>query len=74
MSTERTYVNFLLYKEYFKWNILYEHIIFQFNKLFKFIEKEWEQLKLDNELHVLEEVVIEGNKMGQLYRSEINIQ
>ncbi|KAK1126047.1 hypothetical protein K0M31_005574 [Melipona bicolor] len=45
-----------------------------FDKLFKLIEKEWAQLKLNNELHVLEEVVIEGNKMGQLYRSEINIQ
>lgn len=54
--------------------MLYEYIILQFDELFKFIEKEWEQLKLSNELHVLEEVVMQGNKMGQLYRSEINIQ
>lgn len=34
--------------------------------------KEWEQLKSNNELHVLEEVIVEGNKMALLYRSELS--
>ncbi|XP_043511732.1 uncharacterized protein LOC122529551 [Frieseomelitta varia] len=45
-----------------------------FNKLFNFIEKEWGQLKLNNELHILEKVLMQGNKMGQLYRSKISQQ
>ncbi|KAK9306171.1 hypothetical protein QLX08_003064 [Tetragonisca angustula] len=49
----------------------HEHIILQFNKLFKFIEKEWEQLKLNNELHILEKVLMQGSKMSQLYRSTL---
>ena len=38
------------------------------------MEKEWEQLKLNNELHILENVLMRGSKMGQLYRSKIIIQ
>lgn len=47
-----------------------KRVMLQFNNLFQFMAKEWEQLKANNELHVLEATVIEGNKMAHLYRSK----
>ena len=34
------------------------------------VVKQWEELKLNGELHVLEETVIQGNKMAQFYQSK----
>ncbi|XP_043510772.1 odorant receptor 9a-like [Frieseomelitta varia] len=42
-----------------------------FNELLRFVAKEWKQLKLNNELHVLDETLIQGNKMAQLYRRSL---
>ncbi|XP_017754793.1 PREDICTED: odorant receptor 9a-like [Eufriesea mexicana] len=43
-----------------------------FSKLFVFVTKEWEQLKSSNELHILEEIITQGSKMAQLYRSKLS--
>ncbi|XP_048265906.1 uncharacterized protein LOC105665636 [Bombus terrestris] len=43
-----------------------------FRKLFEFVRKQWEELKLTNDLRVLEEVTIQGSKMAQLYRSRLS--
>ncbi|XP_031771346.1 uncharacterized protein LOC100872285 isoform X1 [Apis florea] len=43
-----------------------------FKKLFTFVAKQWHQLKLNNEIRVLEEIVMQGNKMAQIYRSTIS--
>ncbi|XP_071873036.1 odorant receptor 13a-like isoform X3 [Bombus fervidus] len=42
-----------------------------FNKLLQFVAKQWEQLKLNNELYVLNQTVMQGNKMAQLYRRSL---
>ncbi|XP_033190329.2 uncharacterized protein LOC117156922 [Bombus vancouverensis nearcticus] len=42
-----------------------------FNKLFQLVAKQWEQLKLNGELHVLEEVVKQGNRMAHFYRNTL---
>nr|XP_033190332.1 uncharacterized protein LOC117156927 [Bombus vancouverensis nearcticus] len=42
-----------------------------FNKLLQFVAKQWEQLKLNNELYVLNRTVMQGNKMAQLYRRSL---
>lgn len=34
--------------------------------------KQWHQLKLNNEIRILEEIVMQGNKMAQIYRSTIS--
>ncbi|XP_071873043.1 uncharacterized protein [Bombus fervidus] len=44
-----------------------------FRKLFEFVRKQWEELKLTNDLRVLEEVTIQGSKMAQLYRNTLLI-
>ncbi|XP_003691150.1 uncharacterized protein LOC100864541, partial [Apis florea] len=41
-----------------------------FNKLLKFVVKEWEELKL-NEVHILEEITIQGSKIAHLYRNTL---
>ncbi|XP_028523218.2 uncharacterized protein LOC107999654, partial [Apis cerana] len=41
-----------------------------FNKLLKFVVKEWEELKL-NELHILEEITNQGSKIAHLYRNTL---
>ncbi|KAK9306392.1 hypothetical protein QLX08_002910 [Tetragonisca angustula] len=42
-----------------------------FSKLFQLITKQWKQLELDGELHVLEEIVMQGNKMAQFYNTTL---
>ncbi|XP_043594043.1 uncharacterized protein LOC122572732 [Bombus pyrosoma] len=42
-----------------------------FNKLLQFVAKQWEQLKLNDELYVLNQTVMQGNKMAQLYRRSL---
>ncbi|CAL7940216.1 unnamed protein product [Xylocopa violacea] len=39
-----------------------------FKKMFDFVTKEWEQLKLNNELYLLEEIMLQGSRIAQLYR------
>ena len=34
------------------------------------VAKQWVQLKLNGELHVLEEIVMQGNKIAQFYQRE----
>lgn len=43
----------------------------QFKKLFDFMTEQWEELKLTDDLHVLEDVTMRGSKMAQLYRSKL---
>ncbi|XP_060815195.1 uncharacterized protein LOC132906744 [Bombus pascuorum] len=43
-----------------------------FRKLFDSITKEWQQLKLSQDLYILEEVTIRGSKMARLYRSKLS--
>ncbi|KOX75138.1 hypothetical protein WN51_14285 [Melipona quadrifasciata] len=42
-----------------------------FSKLFQLIAKQWKQLELNGELHVLEETVMHGNKMAQFYNTTL---
>ncbi|CAL7940218.1 unnamed protein product [Xylocopa violacea] len=42
-----------------------------FKKMFDFISKEWERLKFSDELHVLEEVTLQGSKVAHLYRNTL---
>ncbi|KAK9306393.1 hypothetical protein QLX08_002911 [Tetragonisca angustula] len=42
-----------------------------FNKLLQLITKQWKQLELNGELHVLEEIVMQGNKMAQFYNTTL---
>ena len=42
----------------------------QFSKLFYLVATQWDQLKLSGQLHVLEKMVIQGNKMAQFYHSK----
>lgn len=42
----------------------------QFRKLFGLIAKKWLELKLDNGLHVIEEITAKGSKFGHLYRGK----
>ncbi|XP_031366026.1 uncharacterized protein LOC102674214 isoform X2 [Apis dorsata] len=42
-----------------------------FDKLFQFVANEWDKLKLNNELHILDNTIVQGNKMAQLYRSAL---
>lgn len=58
--------NFFNYTKEFFLRIIY---FFQFDKLFQFVASEWDKLKLNNELHILDNTIIQGNKMAQLYRS-----
>nr|XP_033190328.1 odorant receptor 49a-like [Bombus vancouverensis nearcticus] len=44
-----------------------------FRKLFDSITKEWQQLKLSQDLYILEEVTIRGSKMAKLYRNTLLI-
>ncbi|KAK9306170.1 hypothetical protein QLX08_003063 [Tetragonisca angustula] len=39
-----------------------------FDKLYQMVAKQWVQLKLNGELHVLEEIVMQGNKIAQFYQ------
>ena len=43
----------------------------QFKKLFDFMTEQWEELKLTDDLHILEDVTMRGSKMAQLYRSKL---
>ncbi|KAF3426726.1 hypothetical protein E2986_04491 [Frieseomelitta varia] len=45
-----------------------------FNKLYQMVAKQWVQLKLNGELHVLEEIVMQGNKIAQFYQREHQVQ
>ncbi|XP_048266430.1 uncharacterized protein LOC100645055 [Bombus terrestris] len=42
-----------------------------FSKLFQLVARQWQQLKFNNELHILEEVVMQGNRMAHFYRSTL---
>ncbi|XP_050580536.1 uncharacterized protein LOC126917575 isoform X1 [Bombus affinis] len=42
-----------------------------FSKMYQLVAKQWEQLKLNNELHVLEKVVMQGNRMAHFYRNTL---
>ncbi|XP_031366028.1 uncharacterized protein LOC102674214 isoform X4 [Apis dorsata] len=42
-----------------------------FDKLFQFVTNEWNKLKLNNELHILDKTIIRGNKTAHLYRSAL---
>ncbi|KAK9306167.1 hypothetical protein QLX08_003061 [Tetragonisca angustula] len=42
-----------------------------FSKLFYLVATQWDQLKLSGQLHVLEKMVIQGNKMAQFYHNSI---
>ncbi|XP_033180583.1 uncharacterized protein LOC117152538 [Bombus impatiens] len=44
-----------------------------FRKLFEFVRKQWKELKLTDDLRVLEDVTIQGSKMAQLYRNTLLI-
>ncbi|XP_043511744.1 uncharacterized protein LOC122529557 [Frieseomelitta varia] len=44
-----------------------------FNKLYQMVAKQWVQLKLNGELHVLEEIVMQGNKIAQFYQHTLLI-
>ncbi|XP_043511733.1 uncharacterized protein LOC122529552 [Frieseomelitta varia] len=41
-----------------------------FLKLFQRVAKDWQQLKLNNELDILDETVMNGNKIAQLYKKK----
>lgn len=64
--------NFFNYRKEFFLRIIYffkKYIIFQFDKLFQFVTNEWNKLKLNNELHILDKTIIRGNRTAHLYRS-----
>ncbi|KAG6801501.1 hypothetical protein HZU73_03076 [Apis mellifera caucasica] len=42
-----------------------------FKKLFTFVAKQWYQLKLNNEIRILEEIIMQGNKMAQIYKNTL---
>ncbi|XP_076474331.1 uncharacterized protein LOC117156926 [Bombus vancouverensis nearcticus] len=42
-----------------------------FHKLFQLVAKQWQELTLNGELHVLEEIVMQGNRMALFYRSTL---
>nr|XP_033190330.1 uncharacterized protein LOC117156923 [Bombus vancouverensis nearcticus] len=42
-----------------------------FSKMYQLVAKQWEHLKLNNELHVLEKVVMQGNRMAHFYRNTL---
>ncbi|XP_043517841.1 uncharacterized protein LOC122532806, partial [Frieseomelitta varia] len=42
-----------------------------FSKLFHLVGTQWDQLKLSGQLHVLEKIVIQGNKMAQFYHNTL---
>ncbi|XP_043594037.1 uncharacterized protein LOC122572728 [Bombus pyrosoma] len=42
-----------------------------FDKLFQLVAKQWQELKLNDELHVLEETVMQGNRMALFYRNTL---
>ncbi|XP_017754778.1 PREDICTED: uncharacterized protein LOC108546974 [Eufriesea mexicana] len=42
-----------------------------FKKIFIFVTKEWKELKLNNELHILEEIASQGSKMALIYRNTL---
>ncbi|XP_068966131.1 uncharacterized protein [Bombus flavifrons] len=42
-----------------------------FSKLFQLVARQWQQLKFNDELHVLEKVVIQGNRMAHFYRNTL---
>ncbi|XP_071873033.1 uncharacterized protein [Bombus fervidus] len=44
-----------------------------FRKLFDSITNEWQQLKLSQDLYILEEVTMRGSKMAKLYRNTLMI-
>ncbi|KAK9306166.1 hypothetical protein QLX08_003060 [Tetragonisca angustula] len=44
-----------------------------FKKLFDFMTEQWEELKLTDDLHILEDVTMRGSKMAQLYRNTLLI-
>ncbi|CAK9800147.1 hypothetical protein ANTQUA_LOCUS2390 [Anthophora quadrimaculata] len=41
-----------------------------FRKLLTFVVRNWEELKIRDELRVLEEITAQGSRFAQLYRSE----
>ncbi|XP_068966132.1 odorant receptor Or2-like isoform X2 [Bombus flavifrons] len=42
-----------------------------FDKLFQLVAKQWQELKLNDELHILEETVMQGNRMAQFYHNTL---
>ncbi|XP_050580533.1 uncharacterized protein LOC126917573 isoform X2 [Bombus affinis] len=42
-----------------------------FHKLFQLVAKQWQELKLNDELHILEETVMQGNRMAQFYHNTL---
>ncbi|CAK9828350.1 hypothetical protein ANTRET_LOCUS5899 [Anthophora retusa] len=42
-----------------------------FKKMYDLVTREWEQLKLHDELHVLEDITAQGGKLAQLYRNTL---
>lgn len=40
--------------------------------MFAFVTKEWEELQLTNELHILEKVASQGTRMALIYRSKLS--
>ena len=54
------------------YKVMTTRVMLQFKKLFDSITKEWQQLKLSQDLYILEEVTIRGSKMAKLYRSKLS--
>ncbi|KAK9306169.1 hypothetical protein QLX08_003062 [Tetragonisca angustula] len=42
-----------------------------FSKLYQMIANQWKELKLKGELHILEETVIQGNRLAQFYQNTL---
>ncbi|CAK9815527.1 hypothetical protein ANTPLA_LOCUS8693 [Anthophora plagiata] len=42
-----------------------------FKQMYDLVTKEWEQLKLHDELHVLENITAQGSKLAQIYRNTL---
>ncbi|XP_050580513.1 uncharacterized protein LOC126917570 isoform X6 [Bombus affinis] len=55
------------------YKVMTTRVMLQFKKLFDSITKEWQQLKLSQDLYILEEVTIRGSKMAKLYRNTLLI-
>ncbi|XP_017795547.1 PREDICTED: odorant receptor 9a-like [Habropoda laboriosa] len=42
-----------------------------FRKMYNLVTIEWEQLRMNDEVHVLQEVTLKGSKLAQLYRNAL---
>ncbi|XP_017795548.1 PREDICTED: uncharacterized protein LOC108576982 [Habropoda laboriosa] len=42
-----------------------------FQKMYDLVTREWEQLRMNDELHVLEDITMQGGKLAQFYRNTL---